>query len=55
MLDEPKSNYVKTTVMEDGSAQTDLAAPLPGEVCVLCMEKMPSVAALKQRAWRARK
>ena len=49
------SNYVKTTVLEDGSAQTDLSPPLAGEVCVLCREKMPSAAALKQRAWRAKK
>ena len=49
------SNSVALRVLDSGAAQVDLAEPLPGETCVLCREKKPSAAALKQREWRARK
>ena len=62
LLDQEKLADFKSDVqvgsvvdLSDVAPSTDVLIEVkPGEVCPQCGEKKPSVAALKQRAWRAK-
>ncbi len=51
----PVTQQTDTVTHVMPSTHVAFRVPLPGEKCLLCSEEKPSLAALKQRAWREKR